>query len=81
MPEAARRQREREIKLELIKDADMYENFFFSFILFYNFELVVFQLLITLEIQYLIHFLHLIPIINQIKQKKHLQIYQLYLIV
>jgi hypothetical protein len=30
MPESARRQREREIKLELLKDADVYEIISFS---------------------------------------------------
>lgn len=31
MPESARRQREREIKLELLKEADVYENNLFLF--------------------------------------------------
>jgi superfamily I DNA and/or RNA helicase len=40
MPEAARRQREREIKFELLKDADVYEHFLLVFFFLY------FQLLI-----------------------------------
>ena len=37
MPEAVRRQREREIKLELLKDADMYDHFFFFLLFFFYF--------------------------------------------
>ena len=73
MPESARRQREREIKLELLQNADMY-NPLFSFLHLIIYSIVVFQLLIMSGIQYSIVFLHLILIINQIKLKNHRQL-------
>jgi hypothetical protein len=73
MPESARRQREREIKLELLQNADMY-NPQFSFLHFLIYSIVVFQLLIMSGIQYSIVFLHSILILNQIKLKNHLQL-------